>query len=274
MKKNKYKILILADLKKSTSSTLQSTVSLAKMIDAEVDFFYVKSASDVVERENQLSAMRAINHDYTATDKKIKKIVKTIADEHQININYSFVFGNVKHEIASYIEQKQPDIIVLGKKKNNLISLGGDKIIQFVLKQFDGTILIADANNTLEPNEKLSLGVLNSIEPLFNSSLAEDLFAHMQEPIKSFKIVEKSKTSEETNLSANSNTIEYVFEENDNTISNLSNYLTKNNINLLCVNRHEDPSKSKSKTATQNMKLIVNNLHVSLLLTGKRNYSL
>ena len=255
MKKNKYKIVVLADLKKSTSTTLQSTVSLAKMIDAEVDFFYVKSASDVVERENQLSAIRAINHDYTATDKKIKKIVQTISDEHQININYSFAFGNVKHEIASYIEENQPDIIVLGKKKNNLISLGGDKIIQFVLKQFDGTILIADADNTLDPNKKLSLGVLNSMESMLNSGLAEDLFAHTQQPIKSFKIVEKSKASDEANLPANSNTIEYVFEENDNAISNLSNYISKNNINLLCVNRQEDNLKRQIKNSNTKYKV-------------------
>jgi nucleotide-binding universal stress UspA family protein len=269
MKKNKYNILVLADLKKSTSTTLKSTVSLAKMIDAEIDFFYVKSASDIVERDNQLSAIRAINQDYTATDKKIKKIIQSVAGNHQININYSFAFGNIKNEISSYIKEKQPDIIVLGKKKNNLLNLGGDKIIQFVLKQFSGTILIADANNTLELDEKLSLGVLNNIETTLSTSLAQDLLAHTQTPIKSFKIVKKPKVLEETNFSTNINTIEYVFEENDNTITNLSNYISKNNINLLCIDRLENGSKNTSKTTTQDIKSIIKKLNVSLLLTGR-----
>lgn len=38
MKKNKYKILVLSDLKKTTVSTLKSTVNLAKMIGGEVFF--------------------------------------------------------------------------------------------------------------------------------------------------------------------------------------------------------------------------------------------
>ncbi|WP_308993221.1 universal stress protein [Mariniflexile litorale] len=274
MKKNKYKILVLADLKKSTSTTLKSTISLAKMIDAEVDFFYVKSASDVVERDNQLSAIRTINHDYTATNKKIKEIIQAVSENHQININYSFAFGNIKHEIGNYIKEKQPDIIVLGKKKNNLINLGGDKIIQFVLKQFNGTILIADAHNTLEPNEKLSLGVLNNIETMLNSTFAEDLMAHTQEPIKSFKILEKSKVLNKANFSTNINTIEYVFEENDNAIDNLSNYISKNNINLLCVDRLKNDSKNKSKETIHDVKSIIKKLNVSLLLTAKQNYSL
>lgn len=266
MKNNKYKIVVLADLKKSTSATLKSTISLAKMIDAEVHFFHVKSASDVVERENQLSAMRAINHDYTATDKKIKKIIQEVSDNHQISINYSFAFGNVKHELASYIEEMQPNIIVLGKKKSSLINLGGDKIIQFILKQFDGPILIADTNNCLQPNEKLSLGMLNNVDSIFDaSSLSEALLSNTEQPIKSFKIVNKSSEIGTTNNSNSIDTIQYIFEENDNTIENLSNYILKNNINLLCIDRSE----SDAKTTTQNVKSIIKKLDVSLLLTGK-----
>ena len=135
MVKKKYKIVVLADLKNSVSNTLKTAVSIAKIIDGEIDFFYVKNAAKVVERENQLSAIRTINQDYTATDKKIKKLVKSVSNEYQININYSFTFGNVKHEIDHFIKEHKPDMIVLGNKKSNFLSLVGDNVIPFVLKQ-------------------------------------------------------------------------------------------------------------------------------------------
>ncbi|MDO7173482.1 universal stress protein [Mariniflexile sp. AS56] len=272
MKKNKYKILVLADLKKSTSTTLKSTLSLAEMIGAEVELFHVKSASEVVERDNQLSAIRTINHDYLATDKKLKKLIQSVSENHQINLNYSFAFGNVKHEIANCIEEKQPDIIVLGNKKNNLLHVGGNKIIQFVIKQFNGTILIADPNNSLDSSKELSLGVLNSMNAMLNNSLTETLLANTKEPLKSFKILEKSKGLNQENFSTHIDTVEYVFEQNDNAINNLSNYISKNNINLLCVDRFENGAKNKTKT--QEVKSMIKKLNVSLLLTSNQNYSL
>ncbi|MBP0904738.1 universal stress protein [Mariniflexile gromovii] len=270
MKKNKYNIVVLADLKKSVNTTLKSAVSLAKMIDGEVSFFYVKNAAKVVDRDNQLSAIRSINHDYTATDKKIKKIVESVSSEFQVPINYSFSFGNVKHEIDDYIKENKPDIIVLGKKTSNSLNLIGDNITKFVLKQYHGTIFIADTNNILDPNNKISLGVLNNTETLLNTSIAEDLLVYAQKPIKSFKIVDKSDTLDEVNSASEINTIDYVFEQNDNSIDNLSNYITKNNINLLCFDRMEE----KSNAAKKNIRAIINKVNVSLLLPGNQNHSL
>ena len=76
MKNNKYKILVLSDLKKSTSATLKTAVSLAKMIDGEIEFFHVKKPIDIVEKENQLSAIRTINENHTLIRKKIEKLLR------------------------------------------------------------------------------------------------------------------------------------------------------------------------------------------------------
>ena len=67
MEKSQYKILVLSDLTKSTTSTLRSSASLAKMIDGNVEFFCVKKPTDIVEKENQLSAIRTINKKYNIT---------------------------------------------------------------------------------------------------------------------------------------------------------------------------------------------------------------
>ena len=265
MKKNKYKILVLSDLKKSTGMTLKSTISLAKIIGANIDFFYVKKPTDIIERESQLSAMRTINSEFKATDKKIKKIIDPFSKDYDIQINSQFAFGNVKHEIDKYLLENKPDIVVLGKRKSKSFSFVGDNMIDFILEKHHGVVMIAANDNTFNPNDEISLGVLNGIKQSLNVDFSEDLLGHSQKPLRSFKIVNNSKSLNEIETINSKNTVEYVFEQNDYTFKNLSNYLEKNNINLLCVDRGTNKGKANQKKAE--IKNIINNLNVSLLLS-------
>src|SRR5690606_11069382 len=172
---NPYKILVLSDLKDSTDTTLKSTVSLAKMINGNINLFHVKKPTQIVDRENQLTAKRNINEKHTATHNKIKNIITPISSEFGIDINYDFSFGNVKNEIANYIKEQKPDIIVLGKRKPSRFKLLGDSITHFVLKNFNGVVMITSDVNALEPNSGVSLGVLNGVNENFNLAFADDL---------------------------------------------------------------------------------------------------
>jgi hypothetical protein len=80
-----------------------------------------------------------------------------------------------------------------------------------------------------------------------------------------------SSTNE--NTVNNKETVEYVFEENDNTLKTLSNYLLKNNVNLLCVNR-ESKNKKENKEKKADINNIINNLDVSLFLTTSQKIGL
>ena len=106
------------------------------IIDADIDFFYVKKAIDVVNKENQLSAKRTINKDHFDTDKKIKNLLEPFSIDYNRTINFGFSFGNVKEEILKSIEKVNPDIIVLGKRKSSPLKIIGDNITDFVLKNF------------------------------------------------------------------------------------------------------------------------------------------
>ena len=267
----KYKILVLSDLKNSAVNTLKSAVSLAKMINGQIAFFYVKNPTDIVERENQLSANRTINKEHINVDKKIQNLINPIRDEYSIKIDHSFTFGNLKIEIEAYIKEHQPDIIVLGKRKSKSLHFVGDNMTQFVLDKYDGVIMLATNKNHLEPNHEISLGVLNSYEDLFNLDFSANLIDHIQEPLKSFKIVKKYKVQEKGKLPNKKKTVEYVFEQNDNTIKNLSTYLNKNSINLLFVNRDEKNTNQGADFINSDIKEIINKTNVSLLLTGRQN---
>tara|TARA_R110002126_G_scaffold6305_5_gene33025 strand:- start:561 stop:1373 length:813 start_codon:yes stop_codon:yes gene_type:complete len=263
MKKNKYKILVLSDLNKATSTLLKSTISLAKIVDGSIDFLCVKKPSEIVEKENQLSAIRNINQEHFAMKKEIMNLITPISNEYNININHTLSYGNVKSEIGNYIKEHKPDIIVIGKRKSKMLNLIGDNITNFVFKKHSGVIMISANENALEPNKELALGLLNDMEDSFE--FAKYLIEHTQKPIKSFKVIKQSNTLKETTNVNNKENVEYVFEDNDNAIENLSNYLSKNNINLLCINRDKKTNDKYSMKSDINN--VINKLNVSMLLT-------
>ena len=256
MKNNKYKILVLSDMKDTATNTLKSGVSLAKMIDGELHFFHVKKPTDVVEKESQLSAIRTINRSYLEMGSEIQNLIEPISRDFGIAISYSHAFGNVKSEITDYIKTNKPDIIVIGKRKPKTFNFIGDNITEFVIKNHGGAIMIASVENALEPNKELSLGVLNRTTTSFKTEFSNSVLSHSQKPLKSFNINYENSDVDNTDKDI----VELVFDNGENAINSLSNYLTKSDVNLLCVSRSD-----KTKTDIKN---VISNVNVSLLLSG------
>jgi len=274
MKNKRYKILVLSDMKNSTNSTLKSGINLAKMINGDVHFFHVKRATDIVENDSQLSAIRTINKLHTTTSTEIQRLIETVSKNYDIKLSHNHAFGNVKSEIGEYIQVNKPDIVVIGKRKSNPFKFTGDNITDFVLKNHDGAIMIASDENTFEPNKLFSLGVLNDIEKSFNIAFADSLISHSQKPLKSFKIGKQSMALNETEKSIEKKTVDYVFEHNDNSVNTLFNYLAKNNINLLCLNRESKNGKIDRDTMKIDIYEIISKMNISLLIAGNQKYTL
>ena len=268
MSNNKYKILVLSDLKEGTNSTLKNAVSLSKMIDADIEFFHVKKPTDIVETDSQLSAMRMISKEHIIIEKKIKNLVAPIIKGYNVNIKTSFAFGNLKNEIENSIKAVQPDVIVLGKRKQKKLSFIGDNIAEFVLNVHEDTVMIASDTYGLEPGKELLLGFFNNEKEPLNLKFTNELIAQTEQPLKSFSIVEKSNHTGEKLVSTTNKTVDYVFEKNDNTFKALSGYLIKNKVNLLCVNRG-DNSRKQNVIASE-IKEVMNKVNVSIFLTNER----
>ncbi|TYP99562.1 nucleotide-binding universal stress UspA family protein [Tenacibaculum adriaticum] len=261
MKTNKNKILLLSDLKKSSNLELKSAVSLAKMFHGEITLFHIKKPTEIVERESQLSTIRSINEKHIILDKEIENLVKPIRQKFNINIDYKLTFGNIKHEIESYIQEYKPDIIVLGKKKGKKLNFIGNNITEFVLKIHKGSVMIVKDQDALQPNQEVSLGVLNTIDKTLNIHDIEELINKTKTPIKTFNIIKGAKSNLKKHSTANSNknNIEYFFEQSDKALESVSKYVSKNKINLMCL----DKTNKKNRD-------IINKLNVSLLLTGEK----
>jgi nucleotide-binding universal stress UspA family protein len=268
MRNNKYKILVLSDLKKSTHEIVKSTISLAKMIDADISFFHVKKPIDVVESESQLSAYRVINEQHTVTKNSIENVIESVSKIYGVELDYSYKFGNVKNEIGDYIIKYNPDIIVLGKRNSNLINFIGDSITDFVLKTYKGIIMIVGDENGLEPNQSFSLGLLNGQSFSNDSEFKMAIFSKAQKPLKAFSIVEKLNKIDNKDRTSGTKTIEYVFEYNDNALQSLSSYLSKNNINLLLIDRNNKNHEQQRHLKQLDIKSVINKLNVSLLISS------
>lgn len=269
MKDKTYKIVVLTDFNSSIKTTLKSTVSLAKMIGGTIEVFSVMKPTDIIGGDNQLSSMRAINDEHTKLDRKMKRIIDPISKGFDVNFQYSFAFGNVKNELEEYIKKSQPDMIVLGKRKPGTFKFIGDNITQFVLNMFDGVIMIAADENALEPNKELSLGAINSLESAVDEKFANALLKHTKTPVKLFKIVKNANALEHSENSQTKKTIDYVFEDNENAMKSISNYLIKSKVNLLCFDRDQKQDIKKTDIKPLDLKSIVNTINVSVLVGSR-----
>ncbi|WP_299098437.1 universal stress protein [uncultured Winogradskyella sp.] len=264
MKAAKYKILVLSDFKKTVNTLLDNSVSLAKMINAEVALFHVKKHIDIVGGDNQLSAIRALNEEHNSTKKTIDTVVNTYRQDYDLKISGSYAFGKIKEEILKQIESYQPDVIVVGHRVANPIQFIGDSLTKFILKKFKGPIMISSDKNVLQPNKKLTLGVFNDSNKFFETEFSKDVITHTESPLKSFKITNSQNVDTNSNVIKKQDMVEYIFEQNSNTLTTLSSFILKNNVNLLCVDRTPE---NKSNTKQAPLKDVLSKLNVSLLVS-------
>jgi nucleotide-binding universal stress UspA family protein len=251
----KNKILVLSDIDSSTKGILTNALNLAKIVAGEVTLFCVKRPTDIVENDSQLSAMRIINEKFLEIENKIKSVISVLSNDEKIRISHKISFGNLKDEISKQIKATKPDIIVLGKHKSKIFSFLGDNIIDFVLKEFAGTVMITSDKITVKADSELSLGLLNENKNLPKNRFKKTLVSFALKPLKSFQIHNNNafKNKEDNPEKI----IEYIFEEGDNALKNIDNYLVKNKIQLLFVPRE------KNKIGN-----LANHINCSLMLTN------
>lgn len=250
----KNKILVLSDIDSSAKGSLTNALNLAKIVAGEIIFFCVKKPTDIVENESQLSAMRVINEKFLETDNQIKSTIAALSNDEKIKISYKISFGNLKDEISKQIKAIKPAIIVLGKQKSKIFSFLGDNIIDYVLKEFSGTVMITSDKIMLEANSELSLGLLNDHKNLSKNEFKKRIVSFAKKPLKSFQISNNASLKKE--VANPEKIIEYIFEEGDNVLRNIDNYLIKNKIQLLFVPRE------KNKIGN-----LANHINCSLMLT-------
>lgn len=271
MKRNKHKIVLFTDLQGNISNLLKSAVSLAQMINGKIEVLHITKPTAVIGKENQLSAIRSLNREYILADKRMKDIVSPLIDDYGVPITYSSTFGNIKNEIDRYLNKNNPDIIVMARHNSKHFNTAENRIINFVLSVFKGTVLIVSHDKGLEPGIKMGMGSLNCSEAAFRSSVTEQLLLYANSTLKSFNIVQSANALPKTDISIGRKTINYVFDCNENTVNNLPVYLSISNIDLLFLDGGNKEKEDLSRLL--NTYDMVRKSDINLLITGeKRTY--
>jgi len=277
--KTKYRLLVLLDLSQESEMTLRSAINLAKVINGSIEFFYIKAAVDVVKSANQLSAISAIDKENYTIEKEMKSLVNLASQEIDIPIKYSFKYGNVKREIAYQLEKFNPDIVVIGKRNIKPFNFLGNDVTQFLLNNFSGNIFIAGEGKMLESNKEISIGIYNDILDGQSIDITKKLNKQNSNPVKFFRFRKNSETNSENVKLKNSkiknnfeHSIEYVFEQGSNAVEGLVNYISKNNIDILCMERvrKQKNQNNSSMNGMPEVQKVIHKLNIPLLITQDR----
>ncbi|EZH73487.1 hypothetical protein ATO12_16245 [Aquimarina atlantica] len=273
MLKTKYRLLVLIDQTKSSYTALRNAVNLAKVIDAGIEVFYVKSPMQVVQHDNQIAALRTLDEERIASKKAMQKLVDTVSDTENIPVIYSFAFGNVITEVQSHIAKTKPDIVVIGKRKPKRVNLLRGGLTSYLLKHHKGGILISGSDKHLISGHNVSLGFLDDISIQNEVGIVQDLKKCTDTPFKLFKIkktgsILKKPTafSQPEEQSIAENTVIFEFEEGMDNGNGLSKYIEKNKLGLLCVKREVKQKLSKSIGFNTKVQQTINKTNVPVLI--------
>ena len=271
--KSKYKFLVLIDKSKASYNGLKNAVSLAKLIDGSIDILQVTSPTSVVTQENQIASMAAMGEEASKQKKELQHLVDDIVNEDKnITVNYSFTIGNVKNEIKNHVDKTKPDIIVLGKRKNKMINILGDQVTEELLKTHNGGLLICSKKEVSTSYSDQSIGFLNNLYGLEKLSFVEDIKRLTEKPIKIFRNKDDKKSnSVGVNIensgkqSTNEDNIIFEFDSNKST-DDMANFISKNNLALLCINNKEQKNQSFLSTLNNTLKKTIEKTNTPVLV--------
>ena len=264
----KYKILVLSDLTDASAQVLKSASRMAQIIEGEIEIFHVRKPTKIVKKESHLSAVRVLKDHYVQVKKKLETMSVAVSENTQIKVNYFFSFGNVKNEIVEHIEKSKPDIIVLGKRTSNTPNFLGDNIFTLILKKFQGVIMVANNEYVLEAQTKLSLGLYNSINTEYNIPCINSIISNTNRPICSFSVTDSTTEIIVESDKSKENIVSFVFDKNDQTLKTMSNYMYKNDVNLLLVDRKSAANNSTSLSISD-LNELAYTIKIPLLLSNK-----
>lgn len=262
MKAQHNKILTLIDIEAPIEAIVESTVNLARTFGAEAKFLYVTRTEDPTRTESQLSVIRRMTERQNAMA-RFKILLKKIQRSETVSVDYSITKGAMKSTILAEMASYRPDMVVVGKRTPSSVRLFGRQVTELVMKHFNGPLLIAHPTKPLQIKENLSLGVLEDLQSITESDVSNALIRESKKPVKLFAIAsdeEPAKVADRPSLS----TVNFLFENNQNAMKNLTNYVHRNNVHLMFLGRNNESGSGKNL----NLRMAMKRINTSMLMVG------
>ncbi|OAB80356.1 universal stress protein [Cochleicola gelatinilyticus] len=263
----KCKVLVLLDLNDRSLNVLKSANRIAEIVDAEIEMFHVRKPTQIVKMDSNLSAVKDIKDHFVTIENELKKMGVEVFGNSNISGNHFHTFGNIKNEIEKHIRKTNPDIVVVGKKASKSPGFIGDKILPFLLKKFQGTVMVTDHDVVLNGMSKLKIGVLDNTPLESKSPYIKTLLENSEAPIHSYEISSGFKEDEDRTAQKKQEIVSYVFEKSDQSLQTISSYMNRSKINLLLVNRNSKIGSNNRDFSISKLNDLVQTMKVPVLLS-------
>ena len=226
-------VLVLLDLEQSPAELLESAAVITKKVDGRLQALHIRMPIEAIEQANQFSAKKEFYAHYQNTKEQLEPIIEKVSIKEELPIDYSLIYGHVGNQIAEAIHQKQPDIVVLGKRKTKLGGLLGDRVTKTVLNTAPKSIYIVNTSAILNNFEGIAVGILEDTSSIKDDML-EAIVEKQNNKINFFGIGKSDKKT----MDKNPEDSHYIFPENNASVSNMASYIKKTKTQLFCISKN------------------------------------
>ena len=273
--KTRYNLLVLTDFSDVSYAALKYAISLAKSIKSTIHVCHIANPGKIVESDNQASVLRDLETKTKKIEQKMGAIIDMITAEGINSIPY-YSMGNIICEFEEQIEIINPDVVIIGKKIGNL-SLSG-KITSYLMNEYSGSLLIVGRESEFQNDTKISLGCNNSTLDRYDPHMLFSLDRQTKAPLTLLNVKNLNGSGKEIivpqtwwkSIYEIDRDIKFVYEKDSRVVDGMLNYISRNNIGLLCIGKGKPRNffqKMMSKN-TSKVSEVINKVQIPILVMG------
>jgi len=270
------KFLVLIDFSEDSYKALDDLIKLVKEIGGSIEVFSILSPLGIMDKENQITALRTMDMEEKRVERKLNSIVEMIELE-GIKANSSYSIGNVKSELKLKLIKSQPDVMVLAKKGNF-----ANGVLHFLINEYKNAVLILGNAQKFFRGNSIAIGYedktfnFQDFQLIYKISRATEIKMTLLRTVASSGIDHSTGKSDWIieNIPDKAYSSVNYHSNSDLTGALLKNSLSKDVV-LLCIGKNLS-KKALFRNPFKNSTTfkIVKNTRVPLLIMGVKNESL
>ena len=276
--KSEHRFLVLMDFSEASYLALKYTISLAKLLGGKIHVWHASNPMELVDSENPLKVIDAIESETKKIKRKLISIKEIIAAE-GIDASSHLALGNTINDFEDQVECIKPNLVIIGKKMAKPKFFG--KITSYLLNNYSGSLLMVGEESEFQTDAKISLGCNGNTLNNSNPEMIFSLNKHTESPLTLVEVKNTNDSSKQMSLPNGWKSLYEIdrniqFEsQNESVVANgLFDYVSKNNINLLCIGRGKRKGMLQRLFSNQStISEVVNKVNIPILVMGTNSES-
>jgi len=266
--------LVMMDFSEASYTALKYAVSMAIITDGRIHVCHVGSPEKIVESDNQIAALRAIEYHTKKVKKKLGSIAEIIAAE-GVRAICHYPVGNIISELQHVVDKIKPNLIVVGKKTGKSKFAG--KLSSFLLNEYSGSVLVVGEGESFRNNTKIALACNENTLYRYDPDVVHKIDRHTKSSLTVINVRTPNQVSELINLperwqplyTTNLN-VRFEYKTDPKVVNALLTHIEEEKIELLCVGRGKQRGflqnlfYGKVKKITE----IIDNVRIPVLIMG------